>query len=121
MNLPAVLTILMTHTSIYPDSLTGMLQKPKGMVLHHFIGHFLSLWIATTTARWLSKIHSGPVHIVLEYDRQTDLYIHGAGPDKINRDIVPLVHGTALIFLLPWLIKFTNATSSIIRTSLVTT
>lgn len=69
-----------------------------------------------------SKIHGGRVDIsFLEYDRQTDLYICGAGPDKINGAIVPLLLGRALIFLSPWLIKFTNATSSITRTFLVTT
>lgn len=121
-NLPAVLTILMTHSSTYPDSSTGMLQQLKGIVLHHLLGLFLSLWVATTTARWPSKIHGGPVHTsFLDHDRQTDLYIHGAGPDKINGAIVPLLLGRALIFLLPWLIKFTNATSSITRTSLLTT
>jgi len=99
-----------------------MLQQLKSMILHHFIGHFLSLWIATTTARWPSKIDGGPVHpSFLEYERQTDLSIRGAGPDKINGAVVTLLLGRALIFLLPWLIKFLNATSSITRTSLVTT
>lgn len=120
-NLPAVLTILMTHTSAYPDYPIDMLQYLKRIVVHCFIGHFLSLWIATTTARWPSKIRGGLVHISLDYDWQTDLYIHGTGPGKINEAIVPLLLGKELIFLLPWLIKFTNATSSITRTSLLTT
>lgn len=97
-------------------------RQLKEMILQYFVWQFLSLWIAPTTSRWPSKIHGDPVRIsFLEYDRQTDLCICGAGPGKIKEAIVPLLVGKALIFLLPWLIRSTNATSFTTRISLVTT
>lgn len=97
MNISAALEYNDDTVITCPDFPTVMLQQPKGMVFHHFIGYLFCLWIATTTVRWPSKIQGGPAHITfLEYSRETSVPYCGAGGDKINGAFVPLLLGRTL-------------------------